>query len=208
MKNATSRRHATLVSLFAVALTVGGVAGGTTPPPPLVEPADCDTAADDAAIATAIRQRLLMSASIEAADIDVFVRNGQVGLRGLARSRAQKTSAGERAGDTRGVRDVANQLDVVDWVPITEVARVQARSRAAERAGAAVQSDAWISTTIGQALRTSRGVGSCDIRVGTQDGAVTLQGEVGTHAARELAVTLAGDTLGVRSVEAARLTVR
>lgn len=205
--NTVLRRYRVAAALL-VLMSAAGACWSASPPPVATAAADCENLGGDAAIAAAIRTRLSASATIEAADIEVRVRDGQVGLRGQARSRTQKSSAAELAGDTRGVLGVVDQLDLVDWVPITDIAQAQARSRATERERATVQTDAWISAAIVHALRTSRSVGSCDVAVATRDGVATLNGVVGSNAARDRAVALAGDTLGVRQVDAARLTVR
>jgi osmotically-inducible protein OsmY len=165
----------------------------------------CKAASGDGAVTSAVESRLLRNSLMDAGAIQVVTIEGVVELRGLAYSEAQKGLAGRLARDTYGVIGVNNQVDVSDWVPITEPAKAQARSRAEARQAAQVQSDPWITATVRSLLALSRGIGQCDIGVTTRAGVVSLRGAVASRVARDLAVELATQTPGVRAVEAGEL---
>ncbi|HVH34420.1 MAG TPA: BON domain-containing protein [Tahibacter sp.] len=61
--------------------------------------------------------------------IVVIVVSGKAQLRGLVRSGAQKLLAEQMASDIKGVEHLDNQLDVVDWTPVTNFARNAASRR-------------------------------------------------------------------------------
>ena len=60
--------------------------------------------------------------------------------------------------------------------------------------------DASITASVKLALAFERGVKATEINVDTDRGTVTLNGEVGTEAERQLAVKVAEDVQGVREV--------
>ncbi len=67
--------------------------------------------------------------------------------------------------------------------------------------------DAWITTKVKADLGTTKNVHATDISVHTDDGVVTLSGEVGSAAEKLLAMDVAQKIKGVKSVDASRLTV-
>jgi osmotically-inducible protein OsmY len=73
-------------------------------------------------------------------------------------------------------------------------------------AGGAIN-DAAITASVKLALAFKPGVAATDINVDTDDGVVTLKGEVGTEAERQLAVEVAEDVDSVTEV-VNELTVR
>lgn len=72
----------------------------------------------------------------------------------------------------------------------------------AERTGTVSDavSDATITASVKLALAFERGVKATDINVDTDFGTVTLNGEVGSEAERQLAVKVAEDVGGVKEV--------
>ena len=60
--------------------------------------------------------------------------------------------------------------------------------------------DAAITAEVKMALAVKRGVAATEINVDTDEGVVTLRGQVGTQAERQLAVMVAKDVHGVKDV--------
>ncbi len=67
--------------------------------------------------------------------------------------------------------------------------------------------DAWITTKVKTEFGTTKGIHATDISVSTNDGVVTLSGTVGSSKAKAHAVRVAKKVKGVKSVDAAGLTV-
>jgi hyperosmotically inducible periplasmic protein len=65
--------------------------------------------------------------------------------------------------------------------------------------------DSWITTKVKSTFMWSSGISSMDISVTTDDGVVALSGNVDSEAERELAVELARELRGVKSVDASGL---
>jgi osmotically-inducible protein OsmY len=66
--------------------------------------------------------------------------------------------------------------------------------------------DSWITTKVKSTLMYSSNVESNDISASTDSGIVTLSGTVDSGAERDLAIELAQNVRGVKSVEAKALT--
>lgn len=71
---------------------------------------------DDASITAQVKGSLAVSRSASAIRTEVTTREGVVTLRGEAKSAAEKELAGRIAKDVRGVRDVNNEIVVVNRV--------------------------------------------------------------------------------------------
>ena len=67
--------------------------------------------------------------------------------------------------------------------------------------------DAWITTKVKTELGTTKGVTATDINVTTNDGVVTLTGNVESSMEKNHAVRVARQIKGVKSVDASGLTV-
>lgn len=192
-------------SFIAITLALcGSFAAGTAQAQPSTP---CATLMGDQRITAAVESRLRASSRIQADDIVVVVVSGVAELRGLARSNTQKLLAGQMARDTKGVDRLNNQLDVIDWAPVTDSARDEAVRRDGNHRSRQVRSDTWITTTVENTLALSHGTDNCQIVVRTRDGVVVLQGMMTSPEARRTAVDLAAGTYGVRSVDAGALLV-
>lgn len=167
----------------------------------------CDGVVSDSAATSAIQSRLDWSSAIDAADVRLVTLGGVTEIRGLVRSEAQRILVGAVARDTYGVQRVNNQLDVNDWAPVTDAARENVVTRNAERARAQgkLRSDAWIAAALTYTLSFSRAIDTCHIGVESAAGKVSLRGTIASAAARDSALALANDTLGVQSATAAGL---
>ncbi len=155
---------------------------------------------DDATVTATVKSKLLWSKNTEGLKIDVDTLMGKVTLLGAAESDAAKEIAGRMARNTRGVVAVDNQLVVNESKPISTDEKV-----APVRNTTQVIADSWITTKVKSTYIYSRNVGSGDISVSTQDGIVTLTGKVGGGAERALAIELAQNIRGVKSVNATDL---
>lgn len=155
---------------------------------------------DDLAITSTIKSKLLWSKYTNSQSIKVNTLDGKVTLEGNADTEEAKKLAGRLAQDTRGVRSVANKLTVNKTPGLTGMAK------ASTKEVGDVISDSWITTKVKSTLLYSSNVKGSDIEVTTNDGVVTLSGKLDTGAERALAVELAENVRGVKSVQAKTLT--
>lgn len=73
---------------------------------------DAATYVDDRTISTAVKAKLIEDPTTGGLSINVDTLNGTVALSGFAKSQAEKDRAGVIAMQTRGVREVRNNLVV------------------------------------------------------------------------------------------------
>jgi hyperosmotically inducible periplasmic protein len=157
---------------------------------------------DDATITATVKSKLLWSKNTEGLEMDVDTRMGQVTLRGAAKSDAAKELAKNMAADTRGVVSVDNRLVVDSSKPVSQVA-----DKDSGQDDSAEISDSWITTKVTSTFMYSANVESHNIAVSTDHGIVTLSGKVDSGAERALAIELAENIRGVKSVDAKALTI-
>jgi hyperosmotically inducible periplasmic protein len=163
----------------------------------------------DATITAAVKSKLMWTRHAEGLATEVSTASGKVTLEGTAESQAARNLAGRLAADTRGVVSVDNQLEVRE--PDTakapgagEAAMDKTREVAADTGD--YITDSWITAKVKSTFLWSDGVSGMDISVTTDDGVVALSGTVDSEAGRELAVELAEQLRGVKSVDASGLT--
>ncbi len=176
-------------------------AGYTVPAPAAASGRSYGQAIDDATMTAAVKSKLLWSQSTEGFATDVDTRNAQVTLKGTADSAAAKALAGRLAANTRGVGSVSNQLVVK--APAKPGKAATAKS-ATQEAGKDV-ADGWITTKVKSTYLYSSNIDGSDIVVSTSGGIVTLSGKVDSGAERDLAVELAKNIRGVKSVQSTAL---
>ncbi len=153
---------------------------------------------DDATISAAVKSKLLWSKHTDGLDTDVETKLGRVTLKGTADSAESRDLAGRLAMNTRGVESVDNQMSV-------RTGKSDMRT-AANDAGRDI-SDSWITTKVKSTYMYSSNVRGSDIAVSTNSGIVTLTGKVDSGAERALAIELANNIRGVKSVESRGLTL-
>jgi len=124
-------------------------------------------------------------------DISVAVKDGIATLTGEVDSSIEKDLAGEIAKGVEGVREVRNDI------------RVTSQAKASEEEPKFFRDveDATITATVKSKFLWNRHISGLDINVDTNDGIVTLTGEVESDLQRDLAVQIARNT---RSVEGVR----
>ncbi|WP_449356040.1 BON domain-containing protein [Alishewanella longhuensis] len=148
---------------------------------------------DDASITAAVKSKLLWSKHTEGMDTKVVTNSGKVQLTGTVASEQAKQQAEKLAKNTEGVRSVANLLEVTE------------RSSTDADTGSVI-ADSWITTKVKSTYMYSSNVASSDISVTTNAGVVTLTGKVESGVEQALAVELAQNIRGVKSVLSDKLT--
>lgn len=188
------------------------------------DPADTDrdfaTRVEDATITASVKSKLLWNDHTDGLEIDVDTVGGRVTLSGTADTAQAKDIATRLARNTDGVIGVDNKLTLdtnrataaVGEADDADDARVAAGGRDVDGDGdadpaQAEVSDGWISTKVKSTLLLSRWVDGMDIDVDTKAGAVKLTGNADSVAERDLAVELAQNIRGVKSVDASALKV-
>jgi hyperosmotically inducible protein len=157
---------------------------------------------DDASIAAAIKSKLIWSKNTEGLNTEVTSNAGKVTLKGTADSDATRDLVERMALNTRGVNSVSNQIVVTPAKPGI-AAKAESTS---EEVGEEI-SDTWITTKVKSTLLYSSNVRGTDVAVNTKAGVVTLTGKVHSGAERALAIEIADNVRGVKSVEAKGLTI-
>jgi osmotically-inducible protein OsmY len=158
---------------------------------------------DDASITAAVKSKLAWSRDADAVGMDVDTRRGKVTLSGNADSKAEKDKAGRLAANTRGVVSVDNQLVVAG----NGKPSVKDNAKGVTRETKSEVADGWITTKVKSTFMYSSNVDGGDISVSTKKGIVTLSGKVDSGAERALAIELAQNVRGVKSVQSKGLTV-
>jgi len=150
---------------------------------------------DDAQISSSVKSKLQWSRYSEQLTTDVETSRGKVTLTGTADTKEVKEAAGRLAMNTRGVRSVDNRLAVGS----TKTATLKSPGKDV--------ADGWITTKVKSTFMYSTNVDGGDIDVSTNAGVVTLTGKVDSGAERALAIELARNVRGVKSVESKALVL-
>jgi osmotically-inducible protein OsmY len=155
---------------------------------------------DDAGITAKIKSKLMWGKNTDGMSTNVDTKYGRVTLRGTAQSAAERDLVGRMAMNTQGVIAVDNQIKVNALQPtVTENGKSMA-----DEAGADL-SDSWITTKVKSTLLYSSNVSGSAIDVTTNKGIVSLRGRVSNGAEHDLAIELAQNVRGVRSVQSKEL---
>jgi hyperosmotically inducible protein len=155
---------------------------------------------DDATITAAVKSKLAWSKHTDSLTTNVETKQGKVKLTGATDSAAAKDLAGKLAMDTRGVVSVDNQLVVGAKPSVASTAKSSTDEAGQDMA------DGWITTKVKSTFMFSNNVDGSDISVNTHKGIVTLSGKVDSGAERALAIELAQNVRGVKSVSSKNLT--
>jgi hyperosmotically inducible periplasmic protein len=153
----------------------------------------------DATITAAVKSKLLWSKHTEGMDTQVETKDGKVTLSGIVSSQHAKQQAEKLAKNTDGVHKVSNNLQVSDK---TASGRSYAKDHAEK---GSVIADSWITTKVKSMYMYSSNVTGADISVKTEKGVVTLAGKVDSGAEQALAIELAQNIRGVKSVTSKQL---
>ncbi|WP_088330047.1 BON domain-containing protein [Lacimicrobium sp. SS2-24] len=147
---------------------------------------------DDATITAAIKSKLLWNKHTEGMETSVVTKEGQVELSGTVTSEQASQQAEKLASNTQGVRSVRNSLKITG--------SADEKSNPKDNEKSTLIADSWITTKVKSTLMYSSNVSGSDISVNTDKGIVTLSGKVSSGIEHALAVELAQNIRGVRSV--------
>ena len=200
----TAAQGATGVQSVDDQLVVGDSAtAGTAAAPPAAAanraPAapSADRTREPGWITTKIQAQYFVNPEIRPWNIDVSTNSqGVVTLRGRVDEAGDREEAVRIAQSTEGVTQVNDRLAVQ-----ADAAR-QANNGVAAQGGTTEmeQPDAWVTAKIEAAYFMDAEVKGRDIDVDTQNGGVTLRGQVSSEAERRQAIAIARNTEGVRGV--------
>lgn len=160
------------------------------------ESASLGAAMDDTAITAKVKQRLGSDERMETAKIDVETNNGVVTLSGSAPSAEARTAAEELARNVAEVQGIDNKIAAPDALDDMSAKA----ENAADKAGTAI-SDATITTKVKAQFAADDTVKATAINVDTDNGVVTLKGEVASTEARQRALDITKKIDGVKSVD-------
>jgi osmotically-inducible protein OsmY len=136
-------------------------------------------------VSAKVKAALLFHRNVSA-KTEVFVKDGIVTLRGTASSQAQKDLTTEYARDVEGVKDVKNEMTVVEG--------------GSEKTIGETIDDASITAQVKAALVMHRSTSGLRTEVETNNGVVTLTGQAKNAAERDLVTKLVKDIKGVKDV--------
>lgn len=145
----------------------------------------------DAGITTAVKGKLAADDQVKAYQIDVDTERKVVTLTGTVDTAMAKSRAVEIARTTDGVANVTDNI-VVSGTADAAPGMPDAQQ--------AAFSDAGLTASIKSKLLADTTVGGLRIDVDTQNGVVTLTGEVKSQAEKDQALKLARETEGVANV--------
>lgn len=155
------------------------------------------SAINDAWLHGKLESALLFNEHLNSFVIDTDVKNGTAYLRGAVESDIDRDLAGEIATSIKGVTDVKNELAVDK----AKAAMSRDSDAAKERQGFKQSvSNATLTARIKTQLLMNGNTGGMAIDVDSEQGAVTLSGEVMSDEERDLALKLAENTSGATSV--------
>jgi hyperosmotically inducible periplasmic protein len=150
---------------------------------------------EDATVTSTVKSKLVWSRFASSLSVNVDTTRGRVILAGTAENQEAKDFAGKLATNTHGVRSVENQLMITS-----------AKAGASVNEGSDI-ADGWITTKVKSTFMFSSNVPGSDISVSTNSGIVKLSGKMGNDAERALAIELAGNVRGVKSVDSSSLSM-
>lgn len=150
---------------------------------------------DDVTITSTVKSKLLWSKYTDNQSIAVETNAGKVRLSGTTDTIEAKELASRLATGTHGVKSIENNI-VVNKTPGT-TGMAKASTEDLSKAIA----DSWITTKVKSMFMYSRNVAGADIEVSTNSGVVTLSGKLDTGVERALAIELAQNVRGVKSVQ-------
>lgn len=162
-------------------------------------------------ITTKIQSQYFTSGDVRPWDVDVTTNDGGVvTLRGEVEDQKAKAEAERIARQTDGVTSVNNQIRIVAGKDAERAASTMDKRDMDQRAPEVARADggkddidepdAWVTAKIQAKYFMDDDVKGHEINVDTNEGVVTLRGEVESEAQRRQAVALARNTEGVKSV--------
>jgi hyperosmotically inducible protein len=136
----------------------------------------------DRRIESAFKKSYVFNAYLKSDDIQIHSQDGVVTLTGTVSEETHLSLAADTAADLPGVKSVDNRLEVKGEIPTK-------------------YSDAWINMKVKTMLMLHSNLDGANTEVTVRDGRVTLKGEVGGQAKKELTTELVRDVEGVKEVD-------
>jgi len=136
----------------------------------------------DRRIESAFRKSYVFNTYLKGDDIQIRSQDGVVTLTGTVSAETHLSLAADTAADLPGVKSVNNRLEVKGEIPEKN-------------------SDAWIHMRLKTMLMMHSNLDGANIEVAVKDGWVTLRGEVGSQAEKELTTEYVKDFEGVKDVD-------
>lgn len=174
-----------MLPLMAALVLAGGHA--------IADERDLGEAAHDARLETQLWTVYALNRHLNPFELDIEVRDGKAMLSGEVEESVHRDLAEQIALGITGIEQVDNRIDVVHDRDV----RVEAGEG---RAFGQRVSDATTTATVKSKLLWNRNTDGLDINVSTEDGVVTLVGNVDSDASRQLAERLVASTEGVEQV--------
>jgi len=154
----------------------------------------------DSWLGTKVKTTLLFHRNVNAVKTEVSVKDAVVTLRGEAASEAQKELTTEYAKDVTGVKDVRNEMTVsADSTKKPESGGKRGSGKKHETVGEKID-DASITAQVKMTLLYHRSTSAVATKVKTKNGFVTVSGNAGNAAEKDLVTKLASDVRGVKKV--------
>ena len=169
--------------------------------PPVATARGYSQVVEDASISAAVKSKLIWSKYTDAQAVAGETLGGKVTLTGVAASAKAKELAGRMAMKTRGVVSVDNQLKLA-----STTSNMAATAKQTSAAASQEITDSWITAKVKSTLLYSSNVSGADVGVSTDAGLVSLTGTLSSGAERALAIELADNVRGVKSVNAKALS--
>ena len=135
-----------------------------------------------------VKTALLFHRNVSASGTEVYLKEGNVTLKGEAASQAQRDLTTEYAKDVEGVKNVKNEMTVATT-----------STKPDQTIGEKID-DASITAQVKGSLLSHRSTSVLNTKVSTTDGVVTLGGTAKNAAEKDLVTKLVTDINGVKSV--------
>jgi len=135
-----------------------------------------------------VKTALLFHRNVSASGTEVYLKEGNVTLKGEAANQAQKELTTEYVIDVEGVKSVENEMTVA------------AKSEKPSQTIGETIDDASITAEVKGSLLAHHSTSVLNTKVTTLDGVVTLGGNAKNAAEKDLVTKLATDISGVKSV--------
>ncbi len=136
----------------------------------------------DRRIESTAKKSYVFNTYLKGDDIQIHSQDGVVTLRGTVSEESHLSLAADTVANLPGVKSVDNRLEVKGGIPEKN-------------------SDAWIHMKITTMLMLHSNLDGANIGIGVKDGRVTLQGEAGSQAEKELTTEYVKDVDGVKDVD-------
>lgn len=133
---------------------------------------------------------LLFNGELDSFNIDTDVKMGEVVLTGKVNNQVEKELAQELVMGIDGVKGVNNQLTVMN----------ELKAMDGDDSEYSAFTDTKIATVVKSRFLFNSEVSGTNIDVDVENGVVTLDGQVGTEAERDLAISIAQNAADVASV--------